>query len=1722
MLGSSAVIHSPLTDADVLGSLESHERNDHQGSIDIKSVSPLQDIGTTASKRKHTIRIVENDGHDNESEPPAASNESVGETDIGCRQVSPTSSLFLAPDRNIFVSLQKQSEPTTAVEVQNFASSIPQVPHPDASPEYSAQPVASASQNVAVPSTYPLHSEADKTSQEPTKRLRKKVPIIAQPDLTASRSFFSSDMWDLQNGSNQGITERTTVADVPTVRRRSLSDFYQTSGVSHAEGSIEGSPLPGVMKKTKPKKRSLSGISQPDLIGLGSWAPVRASGSARKIDADEQRPIKMMGTDENILPDVTPRWENIDTSKLLSPITESMSFECDRSDGCPRKPPVQLDGPSQSSDESAPINSVKAPLSHGSMTFVRKESDDHPGEPIQRNELAQVGCSPINSIQAPLPDNAFISEREESVRQFGEIPVQRDGPMEISDESDPINSTQTPRSHKELSLNRGENDGRLEVQGIGLSQSSGESSSINSAQAPPPDVALSSEQDESVGQSRESPVQRDGPIERSDESTPIISIETPLSLEEMSFGCEDGCPGGPVQRKGLAQSVGESSPVNSIQEPIPDDAEREESIGQSGDSPVQRDGLIESSDESDPILSMQTPLSREETSYDCEKYDGHPGEPIQLAQSTSESSPHNSIQGPLPDEVSSDSEESDDRREYPVQRAGLIQRFDERDPIDSIQMPNSHEAMSYDRKENDGHPGELVQPNGLAQSLGVISPIGSIQSPLPDDAMSFDQEENDDISPENPVQPNGEIQSSGDNSPINSNQAPLPYDPVQPPVEQSEPMQSSYDSSPIISIQTPLPYETISLHREEYDGHPVSSPVPHNREIQISAGSSQINSIQAPLPYEAIDEDTFYDAVNGSPPIDNEFRDSEANRQLLGVQEENAQAPSSLTPQSTQSSLSDSGYETTSSLQESTYVEVETSPESHPSRVVKLDIQPQTTDSEAPIIPYADVTCIEEHDATDSGDNPSSIMNTDIPPLLKTAYVSAREDQGVTEGDLLELMIHPGTSENPELDDEALSQGTATARADIQNIDVTKADEEEMQSDEAMGGPNCEIPCFHVPEGDLEEDYNMSATTIKEIPRLIDHVPLTSSAEECNEVGPESLTSEYKRRGAVLTMDEQPAKFVNSHNQVTDELAVLAQIEALNKMLMSDSKAPCSNLGVQESDHVNSGKPTGEFEGDQIDFWNRLSAHGENLAKREPDMFAARIEMGVPSACRGKVWMILTESRSQVLINKYDDLWNNARLYFESTIVRDVENRSQNRNAGVETSALRRLMTAYFALDIRLGYCFNLQYLAQILLDNMSEADSLCTLSSVMKSPGLYRLREWYCGEGLEVALYQLGKLVEEHLPELASHLSSRKVAVGDYSIEWFTSLFTTQAPAAFAIRILDLYFLEGPKFIFKVAVVLLRSLERSLMLCASSEEIQDVLNRTLFQSFEVPDQLIQQALSIAGISESKLEQYEVECKIRTWRTRQSLDSTVVVESGPEEKEEPENARPVSATPSEPPVPPLVPSPSPTPASSMIPSGLYSLFARASRRRSEASGKYGSQEPSSKSATNGTHSRTGSASSAISGTRPGLFGHPSVFPTATQSLEGARDVSTPFPKFSPPVFSSEFLGRNVQKDHEGLLRKSEEERARLDTALSTSAAKNVNLANDLLLAQNSLARERGSNSVLRKEVNSLQIQMAESEIRSSMMEAELKLLQSRMDQNELESMRIKAKWDRLMTALLDG
>uniref|UniRef100_A0A673I580 TBC1 domain family member 4-like n=1 Tax=Sinocyclocheilus rhinocerous TaxID=307959 RepID=A0A673I580_9TELE len=231
---------------------------------------------------------------------------------------------------------------------------------------------------------------------------------------------------------------------------------------------------------------------------------------------------------------------------------------------------------------------------------------------------------------------------------------------------------------------------------------------------------------------------------------------------------------------------------------------------------------------------------------------------------------------------------------------------------------------------------------------------------------------------------------------------------------------------------------------------------------------------------------------------------------------------------------------------------------------------------------------------------------------------------------------------------------------------------------------------------------------------------------------------------------------------------------------------------------------------------------------------------GVPKSRRGEVWLLLSQQyrlrhrlpqRQQPPETPYQDLLKQLTAQQHAILV-DLgrtfpTHQYFSTQLGAGQLSLYNLLKAYSLLDMEVGYCQGISFVAGLLLLHMSEEQAFDTLKFLMYD---LSIRRQYRPDmiSLQIQMYQLSRLLHDYHRNLYTHLEEHEICPSLYAAPWFLTLFASQFPLGFVARIFDLLFVQGTEVIFKVALCLLSSHGGEILECDGFESIVDYLKSTI------------------------------------------------------------------------------------------------------------------------------------------------------------------------------------------------------------------------------------------------------------------------------------------------------
>lgn len=266
----------------------------------------------------------------------------------------------------------------------------------------------------------------------------------------------------------------------------------------------------------------------------------------------------------------------------------------------------------------------------------------------------------------------------------------------------------------------------------------------------------------------------------------------------------------------------------------------------------------------------------------------------------------------------------------------------------------------------------------------------------------------------------------------------------------------------------------------------------------------------------------------------------------------------------------------------------------------------------------------------------------------------------------------------------------------------------------------------------------------------------------------------------------------------------------------------------------------GDYRDDELELWHALINDYCGTLLKIPKYVSSSIWSGVPPALRGRVWQTLAGIDS-VEMDTLQSLYNS--LVTEWTPSVKIIGRDLNRTFpgislfrekdGDGQRMLGRVMRAYSAYDIQVGYCQGLTFLAGPLLLHMDDKSAFCILVKLMED---FDLRSMFTADmaGLHLRVYQFERLIEDQLPQLYQHFTNLEINLL-CTAQWFLSMFAVTCPLDMLVRIYDVIFAEGAIVtLMRTAIAVLKRNEADLCDFTNEEDVQyRLLSAALWDVFD-------------------------------------------------------------------------------------------------------------------------------------------------------------------------------------------------------------------------------------------------------------------------------------------------
>jgi hypothetical protein len=134
-------------------------------------------------------------------------------------------------------------------------------------------------------------------------------------------------------------------------------------------------------------------------------------------------------------------------------------------------------------------------------------------------------------------------------------------------------------------------------------------------------------------------------------------------------------------------------------------------------------------------------------------------------------------------------------------------------------------------------------------------------------------------------------------------------------------------------------------------------------------------------------------------------------------------------------------------------------------------------------------------------------------------------------------------------------------------------------------------------------------------------------------------------------------------------------------------------------------------------------------------------------------------------------------------------------------------------VEPEIGYVQGMGYMVAILLMYVDKIDAFNIMMKVINNKP-YAMKPFYqpAMPGLKVSFYIFLSLMKKFMPKLHDHLLEEMIPPAMYATQWFMTIFSSNIPIELTLRIWDVFFIEGSKIVYRVALAILKINEKELM----------------------------------------------------------------------------------------------------------------------------------------------------------------------------------------------------------------------------------------------------------------------------------------------------------------------
>ena len=235
----------------------------------------------------------------------------------------------------------------------------------------------------------------------------------------------------------------------------------------------------------------------------------------------------------------------------------------------------------------------------------------------------------------------------------------------------------------------------------------------------------------------------------------------------------------------------------------------------------------------------------------------------------------------------------------------------------------------------------------------------------------------------------------------------------------------------------------------------------------------------------------------------------------------------------------------------------------------------------------------------------------------------------------------------------------------------------------------------------------------------------------------------------------------------------------------------------------------------RLEKWNYMIQNYEEFSTKRKVLLKSRTRKGIPDSLRGYVWQLFADKDKYYVKDLYQNLENEPiKENLETVIIKDLDRTFPlcqffREKYGNGQRKLYKVLLAYSKYNKNVGYVQGMGFLAAVFLIYMDEESSFYMLHSLMKK---YKLEGLYYDNfpDLKKKCFVLLNMQKKYINKIYNIFQRDGIVPTMYASSWFISLFARTVDFNIAVRILDCFFLEGFKVIYRISLALFKLSENA------------------------------------------------------------------------------------------------------------------------------------------------------------------------------------------------------------------------------------------------------------------------------------------------------------------------